>query len=101
MRHGWKEFQSALPLAPDDNQLNADGDLCLSGLIESRPSQIPLSDVTLATGARTHSLFDSRGHVFACGSGDDGVLGNGSTTGSPTPTALIGLPSSLSRSFWA
>ena len=73
--------------------LNADGDLCLSGLIESRPSRVPLSDVTLATGARTHSLFDSKGHVFACGSGDDGVLGNGSAISSSTPTAVVGLPS--------
>jgi alpha-tubulin suppressor-like RCC1 family protein len=73
--------------------LNADGDLCLSGLIRSRPRRLPLSDVTLATGARTHSLFDSKGHVFACGSGDDGVLGNGTLTGSSTPTAVVGLPS--------
>jgi hypothetical protein len=72
--------------------LNAAGDLCLSGLIESRPRRIPLSDLTLAAGARTHSLFDSNGHVFACGSGVDGVLGDGSTTGSSTPTAVVGLP---------
>src|SRR5580693_6810976 len=58
--------------------LNADGDLCLSGLTELRPSRIPLSDVTAATGARTHSLFDdTAGRVYACGSGEDGVLGNG------------------------
>ena len=44
--------------------LNADGDLCLSGLTELRPDVIPLSDVTLATGARTHSLFDSKGKVL-------------------------------------
>jgi alpha-tubulin suppressor-like RCC1 family protein len=72
--------------------LNADGDLCLSGLIESRPSRVPLSDVTLATGARTHSLFDSKGHVYGCGGGDYGVLGNGTMTSSPTPTAVVGLP---------
>ena len=72
--------------------LNADGDLCLSGLTYSRPSQIPLSDVTLASGARTHSLFDSEGHVDACGSGDDGVLGNGSMSTSATPSAVVGLP---------
>jgi alpha-tubulin suppressor-like RCC1 family protein len=74
---------------------NADGDLCLSGLIVSRPRRVPLSDVTLATGARTHSLFDSKGHVYACGSGDDGVLGNGTVTGSSTPTAVVGLPSTV------
>ena len=72
--------------------LNPGGDLCLSGLTELRPRQIPLSGVTLATGARTHSLFDSKGQVYACGSGDDGVLGNGSTTSSSTPTAVVGLP---------
>ncbi len=55
--------------------LNVGGDLCLSGLTEVRPMQIPLSDVTLATGARTHSLFDAKGQVSACGDGADGVLG--------------------------
>ncbi|HMD24121.1 MAG TPA: hypothetical protein VKH61_08465, partial [Streptosporangiaceae bacterium] len=57
--------------------LNANGDLCLAGLAELRPSRIPLNDVTAATGARTHSLFDSGGRVYACGDGEDGVLGNG------------------------
>jgi alpha-tubulin suppressor-like RCC1 family protein len=73
--------------------LDAEGDLCLSGVIEALPSRIPLSGVTLATGARTHSLFDSNGHLYACGGGEDGVLGNGSTTGSSTPTPVVGLPS--------
>jgi alpha-tubulin suppressor-like RCC1 family protein len=75
--------------------LNADGDLCLSGLTKPRPSQIALSDVTLATGARTHSLFYSKDQVYACGSGAYGVLGNGSTTSSSTPTAVVGLPSTV------
>jgi alpha-tubulin suppressor-like RCC1 family protein len=73
--------------------LNADGDLCLSGLTQLRPSRIPLSDVTLATGARTHTLIDSHGHVDACGGGEDGVLGNGSTASSSAPTPVVGLPS--------
>ena len=72
--------------------LSADGDLCLPGLTNLRPSQIPLSDVTDVTGARTHSLFDSKGEVYACGDGEDGVLGNGSTTNSPMPTSVVGLP---------
>jgi alpha-tubulin suppressor-like RCC1 family protein len=72
--------------------LNADNDLCLSGLIESRPQRLPLSDVTLVTGARTHALFDSNGTVYACGSGDAGELGNGSTTSARTPQPVIGLP---------
>ena len=53
----------------------------------------PLSGVTLATGARTHSLFDSGGKVYACGSGQYGVLGTGSTANSSTPVPVIGLPS--------
>jgi alpha-tubulin suppressor-like RCC1 family protein len=72
--------------------LNADGDLCLSGLAELRPSRIPLSDVTEATGARTHSLFDSGGRVYACGSGQGGALGNGSAASSSTPVPVTGLP---------
>ena len=72
--------------------LNAVGDLCLSGLVNSRPEQLHLNDVTLATGARTHALFDSSGTVYACGSGDAGELGNGSTTASSTPTPVTGLP---------
>jgi alpha-tubulin suppressor-like RCC1 family protein len=72
--------------------LNGDGDLCNVGLIESVPRPIPLSDVTVATGARTHSLFDSHGRVYACGSGDAGELGNGTAASHFTPTRVIGLP---------
>ncbi len=72
--------------------LNGDGDLCLSGLIEVRPLQIPLSDVTLATGARTHSVFDSNGRLYACGDGEGGVLGDGSYTSSSKPVAVVGPP---------
>lgn len=75
--------------------LNGAGDLCGSGLIETRPFQLPLSDVTLATGARTHALFDSNGTVYACGSGDAGELGNGSTSNASTPTPVAGLPSGV------
>ena len=49
--------------------LNASGDLCLPALLELRPVRLPLTDVTLAAGARTHSLFYSAGTVYACGSG--------------------------------
>jgi alpha-tubulin suppressor-like RCC1 family protein len=75
--------------------LNAADDLCLSGLIEKQPQQLPLSDVTLATGARTHALVDSHGTVYACGSGDAGELGNGSTASASTPTPVVGLPNGV------
>ena len=75
--------------------LNGADDLCLSGLVKAHPQQLPLSDVTLATGARTHALFDSKGNLFACGSGDAGELGNGSTASANTPTPVVGLPSGV------
>jgi alpha-tubulin suppressor-like RCC1 family protein len=74
--------------------LNASHDLCLpDGPVVLRPTRIPLSDVTAATGARTHSLFDSHGTVYACGDGEFGELGNGRTASSLTPTPVVGLPS--------
>jgi alpha-tubulin suppressor-like RCC1 family protein len=72
--------------------LNAADDLCLSGLVEKQPQQLPLSDVTLATGARTHALIDAHGTLYACGSGDAGELGNGSTASASAPTPVVGLP---------
>jgi alpha-tubulin suppressor-like RCC1 family protein len=75
--------------------LNADGDLCLPGLLNPRPARIPLTDVTLATGARAHALFYAHGRVYACGSGEDGVLGDGSTASSATPVPVSGLPSGV------
>ena len=51
--------------------------------------------MTLATGARTHALFDSHGTVYACGSGDAGELGNGSTASVSTPTPVVGLPNGV------
>ncbi len=71
---------------------NLDGDLCLPGPAELRPQQLPLGGVTLATGARGHSLFYAKGRVYACGSGTDGALGTGSTGDSPKPARVTGLP---------
>jgi alpha-tubulin suppressor-like RCC1 family protein len=75
--------------------LNADDDLCLSGLIEATPQKLALSGVTLATGARTHALFYARGALYACGSGDAGELGDGSTASSARPARVSGLPSGV------
>jgi alpha-tubulin suppressor-like RCC1 family protein len=72
--------------------LNVVGDLCLSTLINVRPKELPLSKVTLATGARTHALLYANRTVYACGSGDAGELGNGSSTSSAQPTRVVGLP---------
>ena len=72
--------------------LNLSGDLCLPGLAELRPERLPLDGVTLATGARGHSLFSAGGTVYACGSGTDGALGDGSTASSSEPVVVTGLP---------
>lgn len=85
--------------------LNLAGDLCVSGRTVLLPRRVPLPDVTLATGARTHSLFDSNGRVYACGSNESGELGDGSTTPSATPTPVTGLPTTarvtVLTSSWA
>jgi alpha-tubulin suppressor-like RCC1 family protein len=68
-------------------------ELCLSSYGDLLwPTELPLSDVTLASGAGGHALFDSRGRVYACGVNTYGQLGNATTTDSPTPTAVLGLP---------
>jgi alpha-tubulin suppressor-like RCC1 family protein len=72
--------------------LNGAGDLCLPSLLYTRPQRLPLGDVTLATGARTHALFYSHGTVYACGSGDAGELGNGSAASRSQPAPVAGLP---------
>ena len=72
--------------------LDVGSDLCATGLVLDRPQQLPLKDVTLASGARTHSLFYSGGTLYACGSGEAGELGNGSTSSVGSPTQVVGLP---------
>ena len=72
---------------------NTDHSLCLPTTAPVLvPRKLPLSDVTLASGARSHSLFLAHGEVVACGDNAAGDLGNGTTTPSPTPTPVVGLP---------
>ena len=56
------------------------------------PRRLPLRDVTLATGARSHSLFLAHGRVVACGDNAAGDLGNGTLRPSARPTPVVGLP---------
>jgi len=67
-------------------------ELCMSSYSRiSVPTELPLTDVTLASGAGGHALFDSNGKVYGCGVNTYGDLGNGTTTDSPTPTAVLNL----------
>jgi alpha-tubulin suppressor-like RCC1 family protein len=72
--------------------LDASSDLCLSGLLVDRPKELPLADVSLASGARTHSLLYAGSTLYACGSPDAGELATGSTAVAATPTRVVGLP---------
>jgi alpha-tubulin suppressor-like RCC1 family protein len=72
---------------------NPSHDLCLpTRLPVLVPTKLPLSDVTLASGAGEHSIFYSHGKVYACGLNQDGELGDGTTTDSSTAKVVVGLP---------
>ena len=71
---------------------NQQGSLCMPGGPLLRPVRLPATGVTLASGAGDHTLFDSRGTVYACGLGQAGELGDGSTASSSDPVAVVGLP---------
>ncbi len=52
---------------------------------------LPLSGVTLATGARTHARSTAEGTVDACGSGEAGKLGTGDTRRAVTAPVDVGI----------
>lgn len=55
------------------------------------PHRLPLTGVTLATGAGGHSLFDAHGRLIACGQNLAGELGNGTMTRNSRLTPVVGL----------
>ena len=72
---------------------NVQHSLCLPGAQPILvPKKLPLSEVRLASGARSHSLFLARDRVVACGDNAAGDLGDGTTRPSATPTRVVGLP---------
>jgi alpha-tubulin suppressor-like RCC1 family protein len=73
--------------------VNTANELCLPApSVVLRPTQLPVHDVTLATGAARHIVFDAGGTVSACGQGQSGQLGGGTNGRSATPVAVVGLP---------
>jgi alpha-tubulin suppressor-like RCC1 family protein len=72
---------------------NGQGELCLgkTGKVTA-PVELPLDDVTLATGAGEHALYYSRNRLVACGSGASGDLGDGSDSSSSREVDVVGLP---------
>ena len=68
--------------------------LCLGNNAEQlTPVRLPFSDVTNVAGAFGHGLYESHGHVYACGSNLLGELGDGTRTASSTPVR-VKLPAS-------
>jgi alpha-tubulin suppressor-like RCC1 family protein len=75
-------------------------ELCLPASANALlPVKLPLTDVTLATGAGAHALYDSGGKVVACGFNTDGELGDGTTTERARPTPVVGLPKGPVKAF--
>lgn len=66
--------------------------VCLKRLRISTPERLPLSGVTMATGAGGHSMYLSNGRLYSCGLGSDGELGDGSTKTTQVPVQVVGLP---------
>jgi alpha-tubulin suppressor-like RCC1 family protein len=71
---------------------NSEEQLCLRRQTITRPRMLPISGVTMASGAGDHTLFVSNGTLEACGLNGSGDLGNGTTQASVTPVAVAGLP---------
>jgi alpha-tubulin suppressor-like RCC1 family protein len=71
---------------------NSGGVFCLGNRHSySTPVRLPFSGVTTLAGANAHALYDADGTVYACGSGLDGALGDGSTVSVTTPVRVPGL----------
>ena len=89
-------YNTSLAIDTDGNiwgwGYNEDDELCLSSQILLLPTMLPLTDVTLASGAGDHMLYYSQGQLYACGGNQYGDLGDGTTTSSTTPVLVEGLP---------
>jgi alpha-tubulin suppressor-like RCC1 family protein len=77
---------------------NSFSQLCLSNTSILKPRELPLSNVTMASGAGDHTIFDENGSLVACGSNGNGDLGDGNTNKSATPQAVVGLPNEAIQS---
>lgn len=73
--------------------LNSQGEFCLGAATEEPlPVELPLTHVTLATGAGYHALYYSGKTLYACGYNQSGELGDGGFATTMRPTLVRGLP---------
>lgn len=78
---------------------NVEHSLCLGTTTPVRPTKLPFTDVTRASGAGGHALYLSDGKLYACGGNEAGELGNGITVSSSQPVRVTGLPDETIRSI--
>jgi hypothetical protein len=55
------------------------------------PVELPLTDATAVAGPSAHSLFDSSGTLYACGSNPFGQLGDGKKGRANTSVPVVGM----------
>jgi alpha-tubulin suppressor-like RCC1 family protein len=72
---------------------DASKQLCTTAKNINTPIKVSLPDVTLASGAGDHALYESDGTLYACGTNGAGDLGDRSRMPSVTPVPVVGLPS--------
>jgi alpha-tubulin suppressor-like RCC1 family protein len=74
---------------------NNSNELCVKSQNIFTPVMVPISNVTLASGAGDHGLYYSNGILYACGGNANGDLGAGlsSPYTSAKPVVVSGLPS--------
>src|SRR5215470_15222119 len=71
---------------------NDSGELCLgNNHAHSTPVRLPFTNVTALAGGGSHAVYDANGTLYSCGSGQDGELGDGSTSNSTVPARVHGL----------
>lgn len=71
---------------------NVENSLCVQEGDLVYPVMLPLTHVTLASGAGGHGLYVSNGKLYACGANAAGELGDGTTVASTQPVLVAGLP---------
>jgi alpha-tubulin suppressor-like RCC1 family protein len=71
---------------------NLEHSLCLAKGNLSTPEMLPLTHVTMASGAGWHGLYLAHGALYSCGGNAGGELGDGTTTAAVGPVRVIGLP---------
>lgn len=72
---------------------NGGNELCLKGKTNIKtPIELPLTNVSLATGAGGHAIYDEDGSLVGCGVNVDGELGDGKRSSSASPEPVVGLP---------